>query len=401
MLVLAGIDEAGYGPLFGPLVIGRSVVAVDQPRPADWPSGRLDVWKMLRSAVCLDRTCRRGRIAVNDSKKLHQSGAEQKRLRHLERGCLAFAALAGSRPAHLGQWLDFLGEDTHRDLTGLPWYEPVEANPWGALPMDCSAGEIAIDANLLSTAARQAGVAAVDLGAAVVFEDRFNRMVAATRSKASASFTFVAKHLTHIWNRFGEHHPLVVVDRQSGRTHYRELLAMIFPGDKVHLRVLEESPNRSAYHLQQISPGSFSIPGSHQASVAIPCGAPPGSNAASGHAPGHDGINEPRASASGESASAPLRSRLVNPKQEPPSRAMTVSFEVDGESASLPTALASMISKYTRELLMARFQAYFSARVPDVKPTAGYGADAKRFWQEIEPRLADLAIVGDCLRRIS
>ena len=80
---------------------------------------------------------------------------------------------------------------------------------------------------------------------------------------------------------------------------------------------------------------------------------------------------------------------------------MTISFEVDSEQRHMPTALASMISKYTRELLMARFQAYFQARAPQVKPTAGYASDAKRFRAEIEPLLPAMGIEPSRLIRAS
>jgi len=30
MLVYAGIDEAGYGPMFGPFVVARSVFKIDE-----------------------------------------------------------------------------------------------------------------------------------------------------------------------------------------------------------------------------------------------------------------------------------------------------------------------------------------------------------------------------------
>ena len=80
--------------------------------------------------------------------------------------------------------------------------------------------------------------------------------------------------------------PVVVVDRQSGRTHYRPLLAEVFP--TARLAVLDESPRRSVYRLE-------------------------------------DGA-----------------------------RRMVVRFEVDADAVHMPVSLASMIAKYTRELLMAR-----------------------------------------------
>jgi ribonuclease HII len=82
-------------------------------------------------------------------------------------------------------------------------------------------------------------------------------------------------------------------------------------------------------------------------------------------------------------------------------RQMTVRFEIEADGKHLPTALASMIAKYTRELLMARFQAWFAARAPQIKPTAGYAKDGQRFWAEIEPMLGQWAIRPEMLRRMS
>ncbi len=327
MYVYAGIDEAGYGPMFGPLVVGRAVFALEAVE-ANGKAPRL--WQRLSKAVSRDLAGRRGRIAVNDSKKLHTRALGVK---HLERGVLAFAALAGQKPQTVGQWLDCLGETGHHDLERLPWYHANDQWPWEKLPRACTKGEIAVACGMLAQTAKRMGVEVLDVGAAVVFEDRFNQMVAATRSKAATSFTFVAQHLCAIWDRFAPLGPTVVVDRQSGRRHYRKLLAMSFP--KAKLKIVDESDTASVY---QMSAGE---------------------------------------------------------------RSMTVRFEVDGDGRHMPTALASMVSKYTRELLMARFKTWFKMRVPRVKPTAGYASDAKRFWREIEPLLGELAIEPGALRRIS
>ena len=42
-------------------------------------------------------------------------------------------------------------------------------------------------------------------------------------------------------------------------------------------------------------------------------------------------------------------------------------------------ALASIVSKTVRELWMDVFNAYWRARVPGLRPTAGYPVDAVRF----------------------
>ena len=68
-----------------------------------------------------------------------------------------------------------------------------------------------------------------------------------------------------------------------------------------------------------------------------------------------------------------------------------VSFRSKGE-AELPVALASMAAKYFRELAMRAFNAFWTAKVPGIKPTAGYPQDAKRFKAEIETVQSKLGI---------
>jgi hypothetical protein len=371
MFVYAGIDEAGYGPLLGPLIVGRSVLVVpklacDAPTP--------DLWLRLNKAVCKRISDRAGRLAVNDSKKLTSKAAGVK---HLELGCLAFAGLSGSaekndtaggnsegnsreesggeagkhtggasgetsgeasggKPGNLCDWLDMLGETTHRAPDLLPWYTATDEHPWQTLPTRVTQGEVAVAGGMLGNCAGRIGVELGGLGAAVVFEDRFNKMVSATRSKASVSFTFVAGHLLHVWETYGQHSPTVIVDRQGGRTRYRELLAQNFPDAQVD--VIEESQTSSAYALSD-----------------------------------HGGTG----------------------------RSMSVSFMVDAEESHMPVALASMVSKYTRELLMARLNHYFAQRIPGLKPTAGYAKDGKRYLTDLTPHLPDLGLDLGQLRRIS
>lgn len=341
MYIYAGIDEAGYGPLLGPLLVGRYVLALpDLPCDAKAP----DLWKPLSKAVCKTLTGRKGRIAVNDSKKVHTPASG---VAHLERGVLAFASLIQShqshdsqqdqtqvvsqphalhvpQPATLDAWLACLGEERHLTNDLPRWYQAAADHPWAKLPFKLDAGELAVCRGMLKTEADKANVQVLDYAAAVVFEDQFNEMVSATRSKAATSFTFVAKHLRFIFDSYGQHLPHVAVDRQSGRSHYRELLAQSFP--EAVVSVLGENATTSAYRVEDKQ---------------------------------HD-------------------------------KAMNVAFMVGAEERHMPVALASMISKYTRELLMARFNAYFCRHWPHIKPTAGYATDGRRFINEVQHLLPEI-----------
>ncbi|MEQ9461065.1 MAG: hypothetical protein RIG82_08950 [Phycisphaeraceae bacterium] len=322
MRIIAGIDEAGYGPLLGPLTIARAVIAL--------PDTDQDPWKLLSKAVARTLSGRKSRLVVNDSKKL---GVRTAGLQHIETSCLAFAHAAGLDTTDAGTLFDALGESTHRHLDHLPWYSPTTRWPWQPLPTALTAGEVSIARSMLNTTMAAAEVSVRSLGVSLVFEDAFNDLVSKTNSKASASFTYVARHLLAIWRDFGGHHPLVVIDRQSGRTHYRELLSLLLP--EASFRVLEEGPDRSAYEVRE-----------------------------------------------GD-------------------RFMTVSFETKADGTHFPVALASMMAKYSRELMMQRLNSWFANRLPDLRPTAGYALDGRRFVEEIAPHLPEWGVHRSNLCRMA
>jgi hypothetical protein len=83
----------------------------------------------------------------------------------------------------------------------------------------------------------------------------------------------------------------------------------------------------------------------------------------------------------------------------PPDRRVEVCFRVKAESC-LPAALASMASKYLRELAMQAFNEFWRRRVPGLQPTAGYPQDAKRFRADIAQTQRQLHISDRVLWRI-
>jgi len=71
---------------------------------------------------------------------------------------------------------------------------------------------------------------------------------------------------------------------------------------------------------------------------------------------------------------------------------MRLHFVVGADSHYLPVSLASMVSKYIRELLIGRMNCYFAGFHPALRPTAGYWKDGLRFIEDIKTHLPDLQI---------
>jgi hypothetical protein len=152
----------------------------------------------------------------------------------------------------------------------------------------------------------------------------FNQQLQTMGSKAAVNLCAVMRHVDAIWQRWPRDHPHVVVDRQSGRTHYLRPLQLAYPD--AELTILDEDELISRYHLRK-------------------------------------GDQE-----------------------------MTISFVTEAERRHLPVALASMTAKYLRELLMARMNRFFQQHMPELKPTAGYVKDGRRFLADIESVITGLGL---------
>jgi ribonuclease HII len=318
-LLLAGIDEAGYGPRLGPLCVGFTLLRVRDWKPGD---DAPCLWKLLKAAVCRKASDARKRIPIADSKQLKLANDNKARhpLVHLERGVLAFLRAQGRAP----DTDDSLFADLKARLESQPWYagSPVP------IPVGQSSAEIAIAAGRIAAALESAGVEILDIRCQAVGESAVNLAIKEHGSKAEATAGAIGEHLRRLFMRplaEGEH-LRIVCDQLGGRTQYESLLAREIPGTQV--TPLAEDNLRSRYKLELPS----SIP----------------------------------------------QSAIRNP-QSPPA---IIQFMPEAESAHLPVALASMVAKLVRELSMMRFNRYWCSRCPELKPTAGYYADAGRWLRD-------------------
>lgn len=69
-----------------------------------------------------------------------------------------------------------------------------------------------------------------------------------------------------------------------------------------------------------------------------------------------------------------------------------IRFQAKADKTSFCTAAASIAAKYAREQAMTQLNAWFAERVPNLKPTAGYPQDAKRWLTDINTKFEELQV---------
>jgi hypothetical protein len=236
-MILAGIDEAGYGPLLGPLVVGCCAFEVEAQTAGDLPC----VWSRLKKSVSKTRSKSGRKLHINDSKLVYSPAVG---LRELERSVLAVAATMGDWPVDLNGFLRVVAADAIADLAEHGWYEPDAAE---SFPLEQDAMNIRVLANGLRAEMDRAGTHCVYLNGRVVPERQYNRMVDATRNKGSVLFSLAAVHLDHLLKTFGDRGLVIFCDRQGGRSSYGHLLRLMF--EEWSLEVLKETDGHSEYRL--------------------------------------------------------------------------------------------------------------------------------------------------------
>lgn len=237
-MIYAGIDEAGYGPLLGPLCVGTSafrLAGADGPR--DMASAPADLWSLLSAGVCRKPKDARRRIAIADSKKLKSAGKQP--TVHLERGVLAFTSHALGTDAAL---FDELGVHARAS----------KAAPWHALTLplpEChTADELAIARNVVRRAHERAGVELARFGVSALDAPAFNALYRELANKAHVNMSLVFEGVRQIELMRGDEPAFIAVDRQGGRSDYtRELDEHVARGARV--RTVSESDERSTYEV--------------------------------------------------------------------------------------------------------------------------------------------------------
>jgi ribonuclease HII len=302
MVVLAGIDEAGFGPILGPLVVSSSAFSL----PNHYLTA--DLWQILRRSIGSTRKHLAGRLLIIDSKKAY---SRQKGIGHLQRTVLACLECLNKKPTTLTELLTLLSPDCIGRLGDYPWHRDI-----ADYRLAVDAADLAIATTVLKEDLASNGIELLGLKSCCLDVAYYNKMVGSVKNKASVLFTAVSQLIKNVFDNSGSDYLQVIIDRQGGRVRYRRNLQRMFPD--MELTILKESPAASSYELN--------------------------SNG----------------------------------------RQMRLHFVAGADQRFLPVSLASMVSKYIRELLIDNMNCYFTELIPELKPTAGYWKDGLRFIEDLK-----------------
>ena len=317
MAVLVGIDEAGYGPILGPLVVSSSSFSL--PDELVWS----DLWQILNKSVSVSRKHLCGRLLIADSKKAYTRSLG---IGHLQRTVLTALKCLGKEPVTLTELLDTLCPHRPEPLSDYPWYKDA-----GVLRLSGDCADRMVVSSVLADDLARNNIRLMTLQSCCLDVAYYNRMVKAVKNKASVLFTATAQLIKKAYENSPDDVLHIIIDRQGGRTHYRTGLQMMFP--QMELRILKEDQQHSSYELK-------------------------------------------------------TKNSL-----------MQVHFMVAADQKYLPVSLASMVSKYLRELLVGCINKYFTSFCTGLKPTAGYWEDGLRFIEQLRKDLPNIQFDSEQLIR--
>lgn len=324
MAILMGIDEAGYGPLLGPMVV--SAVALNIPES----HLRADLWHVLSAAVSAQKKDLAGRLLITDSKKAYTRSSGVKHLRRTVLSSLHAWSKGQTNITTVYDMLSTICPDIIERAAAYPWYQNLNT-----FQLDHDPADVEIASSVFRKKMAENGISISRIQSRCLDVDLYNSRVEQVKNKSRVLFTELCSLILEAFEQLpADSEPMhVVVDRQGGRIKYQRELMRMFNG--FSLSVIRQDEKMSSYELTRSG------------------------------------------------------------------KTMWIHFCLKADTKYLTVSLASMVSKYLREVMMESLNDYFCRFSQDLKPTAGYWQDGKRFIADLGKLTPDLTYDPKQLIRIS
>jgi len=202
-----GVDEAGLGPILGPLAIIRTSVAAENT------DGFTQLFKEVEQGVA-------------DSKKIHQNAFDISPIEQVALGGIQW--LTKKVPSNASELFELFNEKP-TDRT-LPWQQGAEELKLPIASPDVKPWNIP-------------GVEPVGLDGVLVHPVTLNSARRSGVNRANLELQYISKILTSLPPTFQEYE--IVVDRLGGRVYYGEVLQQFWPDSTI--TVVDEAKMKSEY----------------------------------------------------------------------------------------------------------------------------------------------------------
>jgi len=238
MAILAGIDEAGYGPLLGPLVVSSAIFRLPDELL------RANLWDILHKAVSIQKKGLAGRLLVTDSKKAYSRSSGIKHLKRTVHASLGVIPNDGYQPIrNAAELIEYLCPNCASRIKEYPWYSQLHAQT-----LTQEEDDLVIASGVLRRAMADNNIRLLNIHSRCLDVGFYNSRVETVKNKSRVLFTELCSLVLETMDKAADNEMVqIVVDRQGGRVNYQQELLRMLPG--FSLSVIRQDEKLSSYEL--------------------------------------------------------------------------------------------------------------------------------------------------------